>query len=74
MENKIKEMMAEVFVCDINDITEATTKDDLENWDSLQHLIFISKLEQDLQISVTPDEISTMLSYMAIFSVVKNKK
>ena len=65
--------MADVFVCDINDITEATTKDDLENWDSLQHMIFISKLEQELQISFTPDEISTMLSYIAIFSVVKSK-
>ncbi|MCZ6702045.1 MAG: acyl carrier protein [Ignavibacteria bacterium] len=73
MENKIKHIMAEVFVCDINDITEATTKDDLENWDSLQHMIFISKLEQELQISFTPDEIGTMLSYIAIFSVVKSK-
>lgn len=73
MENKIKEIMAEIFVCEVNEINEATTKDDLENWDSLQHLIFVSKLEQEFQISLSPEEINTMLSYNAIVSVVRSR-
>jgi len=73
MEAIVKKVMADVFVCEVGDINQFTTRDDLENWDSLQHLIFISKLEKELRISFSPDEINSMFSFISVVAAVKGK-
>tara|TARA_B100001113_G_scaffold308658_1_gene270938 strand:- start:59 stop:289 length:231 start_codon:yes stop_codon:yes gene_type:complete len=73
MENKVKKIMAEVFVCNEKDINIETTKDDLDNWDSLQHLIFISQLESELELKFTPEEIYEMNGYAEIIKIINLK-
>tara|TARA_Y100000385_G_C12792718_1_gene508348 strand:+ start:300 stop:530 length:231 start_codon:yes stop_codon:yes gene_type:complete len=73
MENKIKEIMAEVFVCNKEDINIDTNKDNLDNWDSLQHLLFVSQLESELVIKFTPEEISQMNGFTEIIEIVNLK-
>ena len=36
MENKVKEIMAEVFICNVEDINVDTKKNDLDNCDSFR--------------------------------------
>jgi len=71
MELKLKKLMAEIFVCRLEDITDYTEKKDLENWDSLQHLIFASRIEQEFNIKLTPDEINSMKSYSIVLKMIK---
>ena len=73
MENKVKEIMAEVFVCKEEDINIDTKKDDLDNWDSLQHLLFVSQLESELGLKFTPEEINQMNGFAEIMEIIKNK-
>jgi len=73
MEKKLKSIMADVFVCNEIDINENTIKEDLENWDSLQHLIFVSKLEQEFDVKFKPEEINSMKSYISILGIIKSK-
>lgn len=73
MEKKLKSIMADIFVCNEKDINENTIKDDLENWDSLQHLIFVSKLEQEFDVKFKPEEINSMKSYISVLEIIKSK-
>lgn len=73
MEAKLKAIMAEIFVCNIDDINMHTLQEELENWDSLQHLILISRIEMDFNVKFTPDEISEMDNYTTIYNIIKNK-
>ena len=73
MENKVKEIMAEVFVCNVEDINVDTKKNDLDNWDSLQHLIFVSQLESEISLKFTPEEIYEMNGFAEIIKIINLK-
>ena len=73
MENKVKELMAEVFVCNVEDINIDTKQSDLDNWDSLQHLIFVSQLESEISLKFTPEEIHEMYGYAEIMKIINLK-
>tara|TARA_Y100001954_G_scaffold157036_1_gene166842 strand:- start:9995 stop:10225 length:231 start_codon:yes stop_codon:yes gene_type:complete len=73
VENKVKEIMAQVFVCNVEDINIDTKKGDLDNWDSLQHLIFVSQLESELEIKFTPEEIYEMNGFSEIIKIINLK-
>ena len=55
---KIVEICKDVFEDDALVITETTTADDVENWDSLSHLSLINEIEGALNIEFTLDEAS----------------
>ena len=73
MENKVKEIMAEVFICNVEDINVDTKKNDLDNWDSLQHLIFVSQLESEISLKFTPEEIYEMNGFAEIIKIINFK-
>ena len=61
---KITEKLTEVFrdVFDNEDITisDATTADDIEEWDSLEHISLISAVEKTFKMRFTMKEVSGM--------------
>lgn len=56
MKHRIFDLMAEVLQVPVEMITEETTMDDLEEWDSLTHVMLIGELETQLGISIPLDE------------------
>lgn len=61
---KITERLTEVF-CDVFDneditITDATTADDIEEWDSLEHISLIAAVEKTFKMRFTMKEVSGM--------------
>ena len=56
MKQRVLELMAEVLQVPADIITEDTTMDDLEEWDSLTHVMLIGELEIQLGISISLDE------------------
>ena len=71
MEDKVKKIMSEIFVCEYDDINIQTNIDSLNNWDSLQHIIFVANLEEAFQIEFSPKEIAEMISFVKIIEIVK---
>ena len=67
MEEKIKSIMKEVFNEEITDTYSKTTTD---KWDSFAHLDLIVKLEEELNISFSPEEIGKIVSYKDIVEIV----
>ncbi len=61
-ETKLKELMATVFNVKPSDITDRSTPDTLENWDSVNHLNLILALEETFAIELTEDESVEILS------------
>lgn len=48
---EISEIAQEVFEDDELELTEATVAEDVDNWDSLTHLMFISEIEKNTSLN-----------------------
>lgn len=56
MKEKIIALMTEILQVPEGTITENTTMADLEEWDSMAHVMLIGELETQLGISIPLDE------------------
>jgi acyl carrier protein len=73
MEERIKQIMADVLDLEPQAIDGATAMDTIERWDSLTHITLCLTLEQDFQVSFTVSEMEAMLSYEDIALVLSDK-
>ena len=67
MRETIIALMEEIFQVPVGTITEMTTADDLEEWDSLAHVMLIDALSSELGISIPLDEAVELSSVAEIF-------
>jgi acyl carrier protein len=58
--------MVEIFQVSENEIPPDLEQEDLENWDSLQHLNLMLALEQEFGATLDVDELATLTSVPAI--------
>jgi acyl carrier protein len=56
------------------DISPKTSKNDVAEWDSLNHLSLILELESEFQLGLTPDEIETIKSVEDILNAIQSRK
>jgi acyl carrier protein len=73
VEDRIKNVMAAVFEIPADQITEDSSQDTIELWDSLKHMNLVVALEEEFGIELTDDEIIVMMNYLLIIEVLKNK-
>ena len=71
MENKIKEIMAQVFNVPEASIDSLSSPDTIESWDSLRHMNLVTALEEEFNVRFTFDQISEMLNFSLIIEVLK---
>jgi len=67
MREKIIALMEEIFLVPAGTVTEATKAEDLEEWDSLAHVMLIDALDSELGISIPLDEAVEISSVAEIF-------
>ena len=65
---KIEKIFSEVL--EIDRIDSNLSLNSTENWDSLNHLILISRIEDEFQITFTPEEIENLNSFEKILKKV----
>lgn len=73
MKNKIVKIMSNIFECDPSKISDKTSSDDIDTWDSLNHLNLITALEEEFNVTFDFDEIEEMLNLELIFLILKDK-
>ena len=73
MEEQLKQIMGQVFEMRPEDITEDSSIDTIENWDSLKHTNLVIALEQGFGVSFEAEEIVEMMSYKLILLTLKDK-
>jgi len=70
IKNKIKIVMSAVFDVPVEEITEISSSDTIESWDSLKHLNLILALEEEFDISIPDEEVGNLFNYKLIELVV----
>ena len=60
MEDKIKEVISNIFGTPLNEINGQSSPDTIENWDSINHMKLITALEEEFDIEFTDEEILEM--------------
>mgnify|MGYP001261075728 FL=1 len=73
MENKIKKIMAEIFEINIDNISNGLSPTDVDNWDSLRHLMLIVEIEKKFEIKFTDDELISLIDYNSICKIISIK-
>ena len=73
IDNKIKKVISIVFEMDVDNINDNSSPDNIENWDSLRHLMLIGALEDKFDIQFSDDELTELLNFKLIKFIISNK-
>lgn len=70
-EQRIKQVMADVFDMPAETISENVSQDNLEGWDSLKHLDLVVALEEEFEITIPVEEVGNLISFKLIVVIIK---
>lgn len=70
-QEKLKKILASVFNLGIDQITEDASPDNIENWDSLNHLNLVLALEEGFGVSFSEEQTVEILNYELIVITLK---
>jgi acyl carrier protein len=73
MENRIKNVLSAVFEISVDEITDESSPDNIESWDSLKHMNLIVALEEEFNIGFEDCEILEMMNYSLIKATLLTK-
>ena len=65
--------MADVFGLPIEKIDIYSSQDNIDEWDSVNHLNLITSLEENFEISVPMEDIGNMTNFQIVSAVVKEQ-
>ncbi len=63
MEDKINDILIQVFNLNEDQVKEDLGMDDVNNWDSLTHMNLIVAIEDEFSIELSGDHIADMVSF-----------
>ena len=70
---KLNEVFREVFDIDDVVVTRATVADDIEEWDSLEHINLISAVESTFKMKFKMKEVSTMKNVGEMIDIIAER-
>jgi acyl carrier protein len=73
MEDRIKRVMGDVFNIGFVSINNASSPDNIENWDSLKHMNLIIALEEEFEVEFEDEEIVDSMNYALILNIINTK-
>ena len=73
MDQKLKEIIVELFEMKENAITDSLTMKDTDVWDSLKHMELIAAIEDVFEVELSFDEIVAMQTFKEIKQVLSTK-
>lgn len=65
---QVRQIMAQLFDVDPDNIDEGSSRDTIEGWDSLQHLNLVLSLEEAFSVRFQPEDIARMRSFAEVLS------
>jgi acyl carrier protein len=72
MEDRIKNIAAEVLYVDAASLDIQSSRDDIKNWDSLHHVALVATLEERLNVVVPFEKIAEIRKLADFLIYVKN--
>jgi acyl carrier protein len=74
MVDSIVGIMARAFEVPKESITVNSSQSNIENWDSLHHIKMIVLLERELNIEIPDEDVTNMVSYKIIETIINECK
>ena len=71
MEKKVLEILKDLF--ELDTVDETCSQETCEKWDSMGQLNLVVELESEFDVTLEPEEIGDMRSYLDIIRILKNK-
>ncbi len=71
MEEKLKNVMANVFSIEVSEIEALSSPDTIVQWDSIGHLNLITAVEEEFNIFFDEDQIIQMLNFQLVVEITK---
>ncbi len=72
-EEKLLEILSKVFLLDTDKITDDLRRKDFEPWDSMNHLIIVSEIENEFEIFFEDEEVVELWTVGDIKKVLGSK-
>ncbi len=69
---RLKQLMSTVFEVPTDEITETSSTDNVESWDSLRHLNLILALEEEFQVVIPDEEVGNLVNFKLIELVIND--
>ena len=73
MENRIKNVLADVLMIDVALIKDDASAETIEEWDSLKQMNIVIALEEEFDIVLTDDDVIEMLNVRLINHIVQER-
>jgi len=70
----LAEIVARVFDIPVSQVNDDLSMEGLEVWTSLNHLLLISEIEQEMQIEFTSDEVVSIKTFRDIRIIASSKQ
>jgi len=70
---RLQEVLAGVLMCDVESLPPSTPLSEVEGWDSLKHVMLVVGLETNFGVSLSADEIKSMVTLADVGRVLKEK-
>jgi acyl carrier protein len=74
MENKLKDICATIFEIDASIINNDSSPDNIESWDSMNHMNLILAIEEEFQLKILDDDAVELLSFLELLFYLKKQK
>jgi acyl carrier protein len=74
IKEKITKVMSAVFEVPVEEISEDSSSDSIESWDSLKHLNLIIALEEEFDINIPDEEVGNLINFKLIELIVNECK
>ena len=72
--NKLTEIFRDFFDDESIELQDTTTSDDIEDWDSLEHINLIVAIEQEFGIKFTMGEVTGMKNVGAMVDIIQERR
>ncbi len=73
IKTKLTEIFRDVFDDEDIEISDTTTADDIEEWDSLEHITLISAVEKAFKMRFTMKEVSSMKDVGEMMTILEER-
>lgn len=73
VKSKLTAVFRDVFDDDAIELSDSTTADDIEAWDSLEHITLISAVEKEFKMRFTMKEVSGMKNVGEMMNIIAER-
>ena len=71
MNEKLTELVSELFDIDPSVVSDELTPEDVDQWDSLNHLRLVTAVEQEFEIKLSTSDIESITSLAVLRALIE---